>query len=86
MITQRSSPDAIKDVDKDEEECDEHCHPESDTKFLFHVHKILWKIVSESAFIFTMKLLSFCINAADFWESLLFLDALPSLRPIMDIN
>ena len=26
------SPYAIKDVDEDEEECDEHCHPESESE------------------------------------------------------
>ena len=32
MKSWRSSPYAIKDVDEDEEECDEHCHPESESE------------------------------------------------------
>ena len=32
MKSWRSSPNAIEDVDQDEEECDEHCHPESESE------------------------------------------------------
>ena len=52
----------VEDVDEDEEECYEHCHPESESEIMHQrPQKILWKIAVP--FSLKMKLLSFWINA-----------------------
>ena len=64
-----SSPYAVEDVDEDEEECYEHCHPESESEIMHQrPQKILWKIAVP--FSLKMKLLSFWINAVVIWEFL----------------
>ena len=80
----RSSPYAIKDVDEDEEECDEHCHPESESETsasCINVPKIYRGRLPikeqcplpskwNCSVSGSMQLVfeSFWINAADIWE------------------
>ena len=73
MKSWRSSPYAIKDVDEDEEECDEHCHPESESETSASCINVQKKYCGR----LPMKELcplpskwNFWINAAVIWEFL----------------